>query len=169
MASEYTPLGAILEDARQRLGLSIRGAAGRAGISEGRWRQVVTGVQKAAGRDLPVNPRHATVAAMARAVGVDPGQALQLAGFAPGPGTGNPQDALAAEITLIRQQGLAPAVEQILIAEAQRLAAKQREEAEQLHRRQLEEADQMARRHATERDQAIQALINVAGAGGAPA
>lgn len=76
-----TPLGALLEDARTRKLLSKREAARLAGISEGRWRQVVTGKQKAGDVIVPVNPRANTVAAMARAVEVPVDEALAAAGF----------------------------------------------------------------------------------------
>jgi transcriptional regulator with XRE-family HTH domain len=78
-----TPLGALLEEARLRKALSKREAARRAGISEGRWRQVVTGIQKAGTVNVAVNPRANTVVAMARAVDVDPEAALVAAGFPP--------------------------------------------------------------------------------------
>jgi hypothetical protein len=52
-----------------------------AGISEGRWRQVVTGVQKVGGTQVPANPRPETVVRMARAVGVDLAAALDAAGM----------------------------------------------------------------------------------------
>ncbi|WP_173057086.1 helix-turn-helix domain-containing protein [Phytohabitans houttuyneae] len=80
-AGQLTDVGKILEDARESLRLSKREAARRAGISEGRWRQVVTGVQKAGNVTVPVNPRASTVSAMAQAVGVDPALALRAAGF----------------------------------------------------------------------------------------
>lgn len=79
--SDLTPLGAYLEAARVGLGLSKRAAAKRAEMSEGRWRQVVTGRQSAGGVAIPVNPRPETVTSMARAVGLDPNVALELAGL----------------------------------------------------------------------------------------
>jgi transcriptional regulator with XRE-family HTH domain len=83
-----TPLGRLLEDARQALGLSKREAARRSGFTEGRWRQVVTGLQNTKDVNTPSNPRSATVAAMARAVGADVNEALRLAGLEATPGTG---------------------------------------------------------------------------------
>lgn len=82
-ARELTPLGRLLEAARTEvLHISAREAARRAATSEGRWRQVVTGVQsKGAGKRVPVNPKPATVVAMALAVQVDPGKALDAAGI----------------------------------------------------------------------------------------
>lgn len=74
-------LGVLLE--QHRGSLSKRQAARRAGISEGRWRQIVTGQQKAGGVVIPVNPRKDTVIAMAEAVGADVSDALVAAGFDP--------------------------------------------------------------------------------------
>lgn len=84
MAEEsLTPLGELIEHARGSL--SKREAARRAGISEGRWRQIVTGQQKAGGGIVvPANPRRETVIAMAEAVGVDVDKALRRAGMEPG-------------------------------------------------------------------------------------
>jgi len=78
---ELTPLGALLEAARGRV--SKREAARRADISEGHWRAVVRGYQLQGGVRIPANPRRETVIAMARAVGVDPAEALGSAGFDP--------------------------------------------------------------------------------------
>jgi len=78
-----TPLGELLEEARKTvLHLSAREAARRAGVSESRWRQVVTGVQTKAGATVPVRPTARTVVAMALAVQVDPAIALDKAGLA---------------------------------------------------------------------------------------
>lgn len=79
------PLGALLENARTHLKISKREAARRAGISEARWRQVVTGLQNTRDRGTPSNPRAVTVAAMARAVDLDPDEALRVAGLDPLP------------------------------------------------------------------------------------
>lgn len=84
MATSLTPLGELLE--RARGSVSQRHAAAIAGISEGRWRQVVTGIQKAGrGVEVPARPRRTTVIQMARAVGVPVNQALEAAGFEPEP------------------------------------------------------------------------------------
>ncbi len=80
---ELTPLGRLLEDARESLRISKREAARRADISEGRWRQITIGHQKAGDVTIPVNPRRNTVTAMARAVGVDPAKAQLAAGMEP--------------------------------------------------------------------------------------
>lgn len=80
---KLTPLGELLEGARiDVLRISASEAARRAKVSESRWRQVVTGVQRKAGGEVPVNPSDRHVVAMAAAVGVDPAQALKAAGRA---------------------------------------------------------------------------------------
>ena len=77
-----TPHGRIIEAARGKT--SARAAAKAADISEGRWRQIVTGVQKAGnGITVPVNPRDTTLIAMATAVGADVEAVLRAAGYAP--------------------------------------------------------------------------------------
>jgi hypothetical protein len=78
---DLTPLGRLLEEARDGLKIGQREAAARAGFSGGRWHQVVTGRQPKGGRLIAVNPRPRTVVAMALAVQVDPGEALRLAGM----------------------------------------------------------------------------------------
>lgn len=76
-----TPLGELLEQARTKvLRISAREAARRAGISSTRWKQVVTGVAVRAGVPTQVRSRERTLVAMALAVGVEPGEALQAAG-----------------------------------------------------------------------------------------
>jgi hypothetical protein len=76
------PLGQFIERARGTL--SIREAAKRAHISEGRWRQVELGYQSIGkGLTIPVQPRPQTVAAMCKAIGADVAQALRLAGHNP--------------------------------------------------------------------------------------
>jgi hypothetical protein len=80
---KLTPLGALLEEARADvLRISASEAARRARMSESRWRQVVTGVQRKAGADVPVNATDRTIVAMAHAVGVEPAEALEVAGRA---------------------------------------------------------------------------------------
>lgn len=59
--------------------LSQREAAHRAGISEARWRQIVSGYQAVSGRKVPVRGPDGTLARMAYAVGVSPEQ-LDAAG-----------------------------------------------------------------------------------------
>ncbi|GAB7041185.1 MULTISPECIES: helix-turn-helix domain-containing protein [Catenuloplanes] len=82
---QLTPHGQLIEQAREaaRPRLSAREAARRAGISEGRWRQVVTGRQSVGGgQTIEISTKPATVAAMARAVGLDPRPVVEAAGFA---------------------------------------------------------------------------------------
>jgi hypothetical protein len=78
-----SPLGELLEHARQAFPLSKREAARRARISEARWRQIVTGWQNPGDRRTPAKPRSVTVVAAARAVEVDPAEALRAAGLPP--------------------------------------------------------------------------------------
>lgn len=77
-----TPHGDLLDRARIALGISQREAARRADISEGRWRQVVTGVQRQGGVSIPVNPKPSTLVAMARAVEADVDAVFDAAGLA---------------------------------------------------------------------------------------
>lgn len=66
---------AAIDRMRQDEGLSIRQAARRAGISDGRWRQLAKGYSAAGGgMKIPANPTAETLAAMARAVGMPPEQ-----------------------------------------------------------------------------------------------
>lgn len=74
-----TAHGQILEDARG--GTSKRQAARDAGISEARWRQIVTGRQRQSGIDVPVNPKRETLIKMANAVGADVNKVLIAAGL----------------------------------------------------------------------------------------
>lgn len=70
------PYGELLENARTRARLSRREAARRSGISDNWWRAVVSGSQN---NGAPAHGSPETVAAMARAVGVNPDQ-LEQAG-----------------------------------------------------------------------------------------
>lgn len=70
-AAQTSPFGDLVESKRSSMSISIREAARRAGISEGRWRQVVKG-RVASDR---------VVVAMALTVGVDPHEALAVAGI----------------------------------------------------------------------------------------
>lgn len=70
---EQPPEGKLIEDAADRLDLSIREAARRAGISYGRWRQIVTGYQNVSpGSYAEVRAPAKTLAKMARVVGITP-------------------------------------------------------------------------------------------------
>src|SRR5208282_4279075 len=72
---EQPPEGRLIADAANRLDLSIREAAKRAGISYGRWRQIVMGYQNISpGVYGAVHAPAKTVAKMARVVGVTPAQ-----------------------------------------------------------------------------------------------
>lgn len=76
------PEGKLIADALARKGLSIREASRRANISYGRWRQITSGYQNVSpGVYAPVHAPAATLARMARVVGVTPGQ-LEQAGRA---------------------------------------------------------------------------------------
>jgi hypothetical protein len=69
------PWGALITAALGRAGMSAREAARRAGISEGRWRQITGGYQVvSAGVYAPVRGPAATVAKMAAVVGVTAAQ-----------------------------------------------------------------------------------------------
>lgn len=82
VSEHLTPHGRLIEQARVAAGMTKRGAAKAAGISEGRWRQIVSGIQRAGGVDLPVTTKPETLTSMANAVGADPRRVLEAAGFA---------------------------------------------------------------------------------------
>lgn len=70
---------ALVERARESLGLSVRKAAQKAGISEARWRQIAKGYTKVkADVSVPAVAPAATLAAMALAVGVTPSQLREV-------------------------------------------------------------------------------------------
>lgn len=74
------PEGKLIQTASKRSGLSARKAATIAGISEGRWRQIVNGYQvPSAGTHIKVTAPADTLARMASTVGVTPDQ-LSAAG-----------------------------------------------------------------------------------------
>jgi transcriptional regulator with XRE-family HTH domain len=76
------PWGALITGALRNSGLSAREAARRAGISEGRWRQITSGYQVvSAGVYAPVRGPAATLARMASVAGVTPAR-LEQAGRA---------------------------------------------------------------------------------------
>lgn len=56
--------------------MSIRQAAGHAGISEARWRQIEHGIRYFRGDPYPETGPAQTVAAMARVVGASPAQLI---------------------------------------------------------------------------------------------
>lgn len=70
---EQPPEGTLIKAAQKRTGKSARKAASEAGISEGRWRQIVDGYQSvSAGVYASVRGPAHTVARMAAAVGLKP-------------------------------------------------------------------------------------------------
>ena len=75
------PLGPALKRARGTM--AIREAARRAGISEGRWRQLEVGYQSNGQYRIPISTTAKTVVAAANAVDLDVGAALSAAGFDP--------------------------------------------------------------------------------------
>lgn len=75
------PFGRELQQRRERHNLSQRRAAKLAGISEGRWRQLETGVEKTRGVEFPVKTKPRTVIAVARQLDWNPVEALTLAGL----------------------------------------------------------------------------------------
>jgi hypothetical protein len=69
------PEGKLIEDAAAHLDISIREAARRAGLSYGRWRQIVQGYQNGSqGSYAEVRGPVKTVARMATTVGITPEQ-----------------------------------------------------------------------------------------------
>jgi transcriptional regulator with XRE-family HTH domain len=72
------PWGALITGALRQAGMSAREASRRAGISEGRWRQITSGYQVvSAGVYAPVRGPAATLARMASVVDVTPAQLEQ--------------------------------------------------------------------------------------------
>ena len=71
---EQPPEGKLIADAAARMKLSIREAARRAGISYGRWRQIVQGYQNVSPGQLAIvhDAPALTVARMATVVGLSP-------------------------------------------------------------------------------------------------
>lgn len=77
---EPPPEGALIKTALKRSGMSARKAAQEAGLSEGRWRQIVDGYQVvSAGNYQPLRGPAETVARMAAIAGVT-AEALETAG-----------------------------------------------------------------------------------------
>lgn len=72
---EQPPEGQLISEARAQSGLSARAAATASGISDTRWRHIVTGYQPAGhGHYIPVVAPPETLARMAKVVGVTPAQ-----------------------------------------------------------------------------------------------
>ena len=114
---KLSPLGELLERARTDiLHISAREAARRAGISEGWWRQVVTGVHRTSGGDVAVKATAPVVVSMALAVEVDPAAAVEAAGLTVSP------EGLAALIAAARRpRTAAPATADEVAAEIHRI------------------------------------------------
>jgi hypothetical protein len=75
MTTEQTPEGELIAKGQRLTNISTREAARQAGISEGRWRQIVKGYQAvSAGTKVPVTAPPDTLARMANVVGVTPEQ-----------------------------------------------------------------------------------------------
>jgi len=78
------PLGSKLLKARQRARLSIRDASAAAGFSTATWTALEKGVKRPApGIVVDYNPAVQNVVAAAQVVGLDPAEALRLAGLDP--------------------------------------------------------------------------------------
>lgn len=73
--------GPYLADQIRDSGLSQRKVAQRAGISEGRVRQLIDGYSKSHGVKTPVQTTYATIAALSRALGFPLRTGLELAGL----------------------------------------------------------------------------------------
>lgn len=97
---QWKSLGLALTIARQRLGLSKREAARRAGLSDGAWRHLEAGSKDVYGRTVLPNPRPENLVSAAQAVGMRPEKAFLIVGRqAPGVGIDPAtEDELAAEI-----------------------------------------------------------------------
>jgi transcriptional regulator with XRE-family HTH domain len=80
---EPWPLGDLLRTARERRKLGIAGAAKRAGMSQGKWHQIERGVRAVAGGHVPFRPKPDDIVTAARAVFVDPREALRAADYDP--------------------------------------------------------------------------------------
>lgn len=94
---KYTRAGLLIEIARKQRRMSQRKAAAAAGISEGWWRQVVEGIQRRGGIEIPVNPSFDALVAMAQAVGANVNEVLEAAGIVrPADHVGPPPDLLTA-------------------------------------------------------------------------
>ena len=93
MENMETPEGKLIGDATRAARKSVRKVADEAGISEGRWRQIVKGYQSvSAGTVIPVKAPAGTLAKMAQAVGVTPEQLIEV-------GRADAAQALAADLT----------------------------------------------------------------------
>lgn len=88
-----TPEGKLIGEATRAARKSVRKVADEAGISEGRWRQIVKGYQSvSAGTVVPVKAPAGTLAKMAQVVGVTPEQLIKA-------GRADAAQALAADLS----------------------------------------------------------------------
>lgn len=76
-------VGQLMQRARETAGYSKRQAAEKAGISEGRWRQLEDGWEVSRGVRQPVRTTPKTMAQIAHAMGIDESKLLRAAGFRP--------------------------------------------------------------------------------------
>jgi transcriptional regulator with XRE-family HTH domain len=82
VSTDPTGFGEFVRYWREANGLSIRAAAGAAGISEGRWRQVEKGYQSVGGGlRVPVKPSERLVEAIADALTLERAETLEIAGY----------------------------------------------------------------------------------------
>jgi transcriptional regulator with XRE-family HTH domain len=78
------PLGPKLTQLREKAKLSIRDASTAAGFSTATWSALEKGYKTvAAGQQIDYTPREENVIAAAKVVGMDPAEALRLAGLDP--------------------------------------------------------------------------------------
>lgn len=76
---QWDAIGERLWRARNRLGISKREAARRAGLSEGAWRHLEAGKKVVNRTIVEPNPRNENLVAAARAVDIDPVELFELA------------------------------------------------------------------------------------------
>lgn len=106
---EPPPWGAVIATALKRAGLSAREASRRAGISEGRWRQIAGGYQVVSpGVYAAVRGPAATLARMAAAAGVTAAELCEAGREDAARELARRQQRLPAEEMLERLRGLDP-------------------------------------------------------------
>jgi transcriptional regulator with XRE-family HTH domain len=106
---EPPPWGAVLATALKRAGLSAREASRRAGISEGRWRQIASGYQVVSpGVYAAVRGPAATLARMAAVAGVTAAQLCEAGREDAARELARQQQRLPGEEMLERLKGLDP-------------------------------------------------------------
>ncbi|GGM70815.1 hypothetical protein GCM10012275_46570 [Longimycelium tulufanense] len=120
----HWPLGERLRVAREQAGLSQRQAAEAAGFSVTAWGQLETGLRSVGGgQTVPANPRPATIVAAARIVGVEPSEALNLAGYDPRQHRTLLQRPSAGGRPTVSQRGLAELISQLTERQRQAVLA----------------------------------------------